>query len=88
MGLVYLSAAMAFASLGIREGLFRRPDAGEAEARCRKCGYDLCGNVSGGCPECGTATRRHLREVRAEQVSAVAYRVALAAQAETLIHED
>lgn len=24
---------------------------------CRKCGYDLTGNVSGKCPECGTATR-------------------------------
>lgn len=23
---------------------------------CRKCGYDLTGNVSGLCPECGTAT--------------------------------
>jgi hypothetical protein len=22
---------------------------------CRKCGYDLTGNVSGRCPECGTA---------------------------------
>ena len=23
---------------------------------CRQCGYDLTGNVSGRCPECGTAT--------------------------------
>ncbi len=23
---------------------------------CRKCGYNLTGNVSGRCPECGTAT--------------------------------
>jgi len=23
---------------------------------CRKCGYDLTGNVSGVCPECGTPT--------------------------------
>jgi ABC-type ATPase with predicted acetyltransferase domain len=22
---------------------------------CQKCGYDLTGNVSGRCPECGTA---------------------------------
>jgi hypothetical protein len=22
---------------------------------CRRCGYDLTGNVSGRCPECGTA---------------------------------
>jgi hypothetical protein len=24
--------------------------------RCRSCGYDLRGNTSGRCPECGTAT--------------------------------
>jgi hypothetical protein len=24
------------------------------EHRCEKCGYDLTGNVSGRCPECGT----------------------------------
>jgi hypothetical protein len=24
---------------------------------CRKCGYDLTGNVSGRCPECGTEVR-------------------------------
>lgn len=29
----------------------RRPRAG----RCRRCDYDLTGNVSGRCPECGTA---------------------------------
>ena len=26
------------------------------EGRCRKCSYDLQGNVSGVCPECGKAT--------------------------------
>ena len=25
------------------------------QRKCRKCGYDLTGNVSGRCPECGTA---------------------------------
>src|SRR5262245_42885157 len=25
--------------------------------RCQKCGYDLYGNVSGICPECGTPTK-------------------------------
>ena len=31
--------------------------------RCRACGYDLTGNVSGVCPECGTATdERHAIE--------------------------
>ena len=26
----------------------------ELKGRCRKCGYNLTGNVSGVCPECGT----------------------------------
>jgi hypothetical protein len=29
---------------------------------CRACGYDLTGNVSGRCPECGCATRILRRE--------------------------
>ena len=33
------------------EGLFRPPP-----GHCQKCGYDLTGNVSGRCPECGEAT--------------------------------
>jgi hypothetical protein len=32
----------------------RRILAGE----CRRCGYDLTGNVSGRCPECGVAVER------------------------------
>ena len=27
----------------------------QREGRCRNCGYDLRGNASGCCPECGTA---------------------------------
>ena len=27
---------------------------------CRRCGYDLRGNTSGTCPECGTAVRSDL----------------------------
>jgi hypothetical protein len=30
--------------------------AADAQTLCRACGYDLTGNVSGVCPECGTAT--------------------------------
>jgi len=30
--------------------------AADDSTRCRACGYDLTGNVSGVCPECGTAT--------------------------------
>ena len=33
------------------EGLFRPP-----VGHCQNCGYDLTGNVSGVCPECGEAT--------------------------------
>ena len=29
-----------------------------ARGLCVGCGYDLTGNVSGVCPECGTRTRR------------------------------
>ena len=28
------------------------------DGRCGQCGYDLRGNVSGCCPECGTAIPR------------------------------
>ena len=33
--------------------LLRRPRPGH----CRRCGYDLTGNISGTCPECGTPSR-------------------------------
>jgi ribosomal protein L37E len=29
---------------------------------CARCGYDLFGNTSGVCPECGTPTKREIRE--------------------------
>lgn len=29
------------------------PSAPDDEPQCRKCGYNLTGNVSGVCPECG-----------------------------------
>ena len=31
--------------------------AGRSAHLCRRCGYNLTGNVSGVCPECGTARR-------------------------------
>jgi predicted Zn-ribbon and HTH transcriptional regulator len=35
---------------------FRRERAAQSEpGQCRNCGYNLTGNVSGICPECGTA---------------------------------
>jgi hypothetical protein len=31
------------------------PSNSESIGHCKKCGYDLTGNVSGRCPECGSA---------------------------------
>lgn len=41
---------------GIREGVTAEPenDSDASEPPCRKCGYNLTGNVSGVCPECGS----------------------------------
>ncbi len=51
-------AATALRKAGLRVGFFGASDQ-EVMARrnlnlCRQCGYDLTGNVSGRCPECGT----------------------------------
>lgn len=48
---VWLLLAVATVGL-VRTRMLRR----KANARC-VCGYDLTGNVSGRCPECGTLTR-------------------------------
>lgn len=37
-----------------------------AGVRCLACGYDLTGNVSGRCPECGAFTDATIRGVDAE----------------------
>jgi len=34
----------------------------QREGRCLSCGYDLTGNVSGVCPECGKGVPRELRD--------------------------
>ena len=36
----------------------RREERLRAAGRCTYCGYDLTGNVSGVCPECGTPVAR------------------------------
>ncbi len=40
--------------LGLAALVFWRYDRAPAPGHCQKCGYDLTGNVSGTCPECGT----------------------------------
>ena len=42
----------ALAALALYAGL-RARSAGRGLNRCPRCGYDLTGNVSGVCPECG-----------------------------------
>ena len=44
-----------FGSTGIRCGLVQWRHRHITPAHCRRCGYDLTGNVSGRCPECGEA---------------------------------
>lgn len=47
--------ALLGAALGVVAYGFLRPFVFRARpGRCRHCGYDLTGNVSGNCPECGT----------------------------------
>ena len=50
--------------------LFRRKRSRHALGRCRRCGYDLAGNQSGRCPECGTVVPT-FRPVRAAKYVAV-----------------
>jgi len=53
---VYLVPASAFASDAAREGFISTASAfhaAVARGNCKKCGYDLLGNTSGRCPECG-----------------------------------
>ncbi len=49
-----LSVLIRLAGLGLVRWLFRRIVV-QTGSLCRTCDYDLTGNVSGVCPECGTA---------------------------------
>lgn len=49
---VYFGAPLCFAVALAAPGVWRRYPVG----RCQSCGYDLTGNASGICPECGTPT--------------------------------
>lgn len=53
MGLVLAAAVVPT----VRAWRWTTLDEREIEGRCLKCGYDLTGNVSGVCPECGTPVR-------------------------------
>jgi len=60
MSVVLIVAVMAVAWLSawyFLERWFARDRMRRAKGLCRNCGYDLTGNVSGVCPECGEATR-------------------------------
>jgi hypothetical protein len=53
--LVALAVAIAFA--GVRTVLYAKRELPAARRKlglCERCGYDLTGNVSGVCPECGS----------------------------------
>lgn len=49
-------------TLGVLIGYLSRrldqPRRWAAEGKCTTCGYDLTGNVSGTCPECGTKLKK------------------------------
>lgn len=48
-----------FVLIGVPTALLWRLDRRRAApGRCRKCNYDLTGNLSGRCPECGTPVER------------------------------
>ena len=47
-----------------------------AAGLCNRCGYDLTGNVSGACPECGTAVGQRTARPMAWTTSASAAAVA------------
>lgn len=61
MVVVNSQASATLRASGVRVGLFGVDPVQlqrlSAPNLCQQCGYDLTGNLSGRCPECGTATR-------------------------------
>jgi hypothetical protein len=53
-----------YALAGLALGIYinRRKRLARDGPRCTECGYSLVGNVSGRCPECGTAISKDLRK--------------------------
>ena len=72
-GAVVASVVLAGLALGVAVAPRRRREAQAAVGRCSACSYDLTGNASGVCPECGTlieSARTH--PIRATAASFVA----------------
>lgn len=57
-GLIYIPLWMPFVLVGVPTGLLWWRDLRVPPGHCPNCGYDLTGNVSGVCPECGTPVKR------------------------------
>ena len=47
---------MPLAAVGVPTAILWRRDRRPPKGHCQTCGYDLTGNVSGVCPECGKVT--------------------------------
>jgi len=56
-GWALVAALIAYPTIAFIRGPLRRWRR-RRKGRCLKCGYNLTGNVSGVCPECGTEVRR------------------------------
>lgn len=52
-GAVTLASLLVATCVAIHSRRRDRPAQWRGEGKCAKCGYDLTGNVSGRCPECG-----------------------------------
>ena len=53
--MVVIGCLAAYPTLAFIRGPMRRRNRRRRHGLCLKCGYDLTGNTSGVCPECGTA---------------------------------
>jgi hypothetical protein len=56
--MVVLPLWIPFLIVGLPTGLLWWRDRRTPKGHCQKCGYNLTGNVSGVCPECGTEFER------------------------------
>lgn len=75
-GVTVVACGMALASLGVA-GRAARLAAARRRGRCERCGYDLTGNESGTCPECGRVTWKGMRRRHEQAVEAAAVTLAV-----------